>query len=144
MCMDHSKTCSCGCNSASFMFKDDIMPGELVEALYCPACSRNVSYNPETMLRDNGWIIEFDMEVARLAGSSIRGGEISPSYLFDEGYCTWRGIYPSDHSDSVRERGKLLELARISPQRYLEEFKKWGIERMERLAAEGWRKASTA
>src|SRR5512135_2756661 len=117
MCVDYSKTCSCGCDSASFMFRDDIMPGEVIGGLYCPACSRDVHYNPETMLKDNGWIIEFDMEVAGFAGRNIRGADLTPSFLFDEGYCTWRGTYPSDHRDSIREREELLKLARISPRR---------------------------
>ncbi len=141
MCVDYSKICACGRDGASFIFRDDIMPGEVIGGLYCPACSGGVLYDPQTMLKDNGWIIDFDMEVARFAGRSIQSGEFTPSYLFDEGYCTWQGIYPSDHRDSVRERGELLKLARISPRRYLEEFRKWGIERMERLASEGWRKA---
>lgn len=46
-----------------------------------------------------------------------------------------------DHADSAREREELVKLSRVDPRRYLEEIKKWGIERMERLAREGWRKA---
>ena len=93
------------------------------------------------MLIDNGWIIEYDMAVARFAGAKLPHREMTPELLFDEGYCTWRGISPTDYVDSARERGDLVKMSKINPKKYLEEFKRWGIERMERLANEGWRKA---
>jgi hypothetical protein len=134
-------TCRCGVHSASFNFKEEIMPVEAIGGLYCPACSCEVKYNPESMLIDNGWVIEYDMEVARFAGQKLPHREITPELLFDEGYCTWRGVSPTDHIESVREREELVKLSKVNPKKYLEEFKKWGIERMERLANEGWRKA---
>lgn len=141
MCIDHTMRCKCGNQSASFNFKDEILPVEAVDSLYCPACSGEIKYNPESMLIDNGWIIEYDMEVARFAAQKLPHREITPELLFDEGYCTWRGVTPTDHIDSVREREKLVKLSKINPKKYLEEFKKWGIERMKRLANQGWRKA---
>lgn len=142
MCIDHKMTCRCGTHSASFNFKDEIMPVEVIDRLYCPACSSDIKYNTETMLIDNGWIIEYDMELARFTSHKLPYGEISPELLFDEGYCTWRGVYPTDHKDSIIEREELVKLSKINPKKYLEEFKKWGVERMERLAHEGWRKAN--
>ena len=118
------------------------MPVEVVDRLYCPACSGDIKYDPESMLMDNGWVIEYDMDVARFMGGKLPYAEITPELLFDDGYCTWRGVYPTDHIDSVTEREELVKLAKINPKKYLEEFKKWGLERMERLALEGWRKAS--
>jgi hypothetical protein len=141
MCIDHAMRCKCGNQSASFNFKDEIMPVEAINGLYCPACSGEIKYNPESMLIDNGWIIEYDMEVVQFAGRELPHRNITPELLFDEGYCTWRGVYPTDHADSVREREELVKLSKINPKKYLEDFKKWGIERMARLAAEGWRKA---
>ena len=94
------------------------------------------------MLFDNGWIIEYDMDIARFMMQKIsRSDEISPGFLFDEGYCTWKGVYPNDHIDSTREREELVKLATTDRKKYFEEFKKWGVNRMERLAQEGWRKA---
>ena len=142
MCIDHKMTCKCGIHSASFNFKDEVMPVEVIDNLYCPACSGDIKYNSETMLADNGWIIEYDMDVARFMGGKLPHVPITPEFIFDEGYCTWRGVYPADHIDSVREREELVKLAKINPKKYLEEFKKWGSTRMERLADEGWRKAS--
>ncbi len=142
MCIDHKMTCKCGSNSASFNFKDDVMPVEVIDKLYCPACSGDLKYNSATMLADNGWIIEYDMDVVKFAGHKLPYRKITPEILFDEGYCTWRGVYPADHIDSVREREELVKLAKINPKKYLEEFKKWGSARMDRLALEGWRKAN--
>ena len=142
MCVDHSVVCKCGNGSAGFNFKDEVMPPEIVNRLYCPKCSGETSFIPETMLSDNGWIIEYNMEIARFMGQKIRKAAITPEFLFDEGYCTWRGVYPADHIDSVSERAELVRLAKVNPRKYLEEFKRWGIERMDRLAQEGWRKAN--
>ena len=142
MCVDHKMMCKCESNSASFNFRDDIMPVEVVNRLYCPRCSGDVSFNADTMLADNGWIIEYDMEIAKFAAGKLPKARISPEFIFDEGYCTWRGVYPSDHIDSVREREELIALSKIHRQKYLDEFRKWGIGRMERLANEGWRKAN--
>jgi hypothetical protein len=141
--MDHAKTCSCGRNSASFHFKDDVLPFEVISQLYCPSCSGSVGFNPGTMLPDNGWIIEYDMEIARFMGRTLPGSSaLNPEYLFDEGYCTWRGVYPADHIDSARERQALADLAKTDPKKYFNELKSWANTRMERLAREGWRKAN--
>lgn len=141
MCMDHKMMCKCGARTASFNFRDEIMPVEVVDRLYCPQCSLDVQFNAESMLRDNGWIIAYDMDVARFMAHKLQGAMPTPEYLFDQGYCTWRGVYPTDHIDSVKEREDLVKLSKINPKKYLEEIKKWGIDRMERLAQEGWRKA---
>jgi len=143
MCVDHSINCVCGKNHASFNFKDDVLPHEVIKNLYCPACSREVSRDPDTMLADNGWIIDYDMDVARFMMQKVAPSyEVTPEYLFDEGYCTWRGVTPSDHVDSVREREQLVQLAKSDRKRYFEEIRSWGNNRMERLAREGWRKAN--
>lgn len=145
MCMDHSVVCKCGRNEASFNFKNEVMPPESIEALYCPECSGGVAYNPESMIHDNGWIIHYDMDVAGLYGSRLPSGEkdsLSPELLFDEGYVTWRGVYPGDHIDGKREREELAKLAKINPKEYFKEIKSWAINRMDRLRTEGWRKAN--
>lgn len=141
MCMDHKKTCVCGAQTASFNFRDEVMPAEIIDRLYCPQCSKDVAFDAMSMLRDNDWIIGFDIDIARFSGHKLTGEEITPEYLFDQGYCTWRGVYPMDHIDSVKEREELVKLARITPKKYIDEIKRWGIERMDRLAREGWRKA---
>jgi hypothetical protein len=94
------------------------------------------------MLRDNGWIIEYDMEVAKFAGRALPASGITPAFLFDEGYCCWRSIYPRDDEDSLKERQELVSLSKRDPAKYIGEFRQWGLRRMERLRAEGWRKAS--
>jgi hypothetical protein len=143
MCMDHKMMCQCKKNSAGFDFKDNVMPVEVIKNLYCPGCSPAVAFSEETMLGDNGWVIEYDMEVANLMAGRLPGhAAVTPEFLFDKGYCTWRGIYPTDLTDSLKEREGLKELSRVNPKEYFSEFRKWAVGRMERLAAEGWRKAN--
>ncbi len=142
MCVDHSLNCSCGKTHASFHFRDEVLPFKVVTKLYCPDCSREVTHNAETMVADNGWLIEYDMEVARfMMQKNAHASSVTPEFLFDEGYCTWRGMTPTDHIDSVKERTVLVQLAKTDRKRYFEEIKSWGNTRMERLAREGWRKA---
>ena len=142
MCMEHKVSCACGKNSASFHSKESILPVEVVQRLFCPSCSMKAAFNPATMLSDNGWIIEYDMDLARfMMQKNAVADTINPGFLFDEGYCTWKGIYPNDHIDSVKEREELVKLAKTDKKKYFEEFKNWGNNRMERLAREGWRKA---
>ncbi len=144
MCMAYEMNCACGNNMAGFNFKDEIMSEEVINRLYCPNCSKGISFDPETMVFDNGWIIEYDMDIARFQAQKIGRltGPITPEFIFDEGYCTWRGIYPTDHIDSVKEREDIVKLAKVNPKRYLEEIKDWAKRRMERLTQEGWRKAN--
>jgi hypothetical protein len=143
MCVDHSLNCSCGKTHASFHFRDDVLPFKVITKLYCPSCSCEVTHNPETMVADNGWVIEYDMDVARfMMQKNAPTAVVTPEFLFDEGFCTWRGVTPTDHIDSVKEREALLQLAKTDRKRYFEEMKSWGINRMERLAREGWRKAT--
>lgn len=143
MCVDHTRKCSCGKNCAGFNFRDGLLPSETVIELYCPSCSQDVNYDGASMLSDNGWIIEYNMEAARvLLHKASPASGVTPEFLFDEGYCTWRGVYPGDHIDSAKEREALLKLVQIDRRRYFEELKTWAIKRMERLAQAGWRKAN--
>jgi hypothetical protein len=143
MCVDHSINCLCGKYHASFNFRDEVLPFEVITKLNCPACSQGVSRDKATMLEDNGWIIGFDMDVARFMLQNIAPADmVTPEFIFDEGYCTWRGVTPTDHIDSVKERDALAQLAKIDRKRYFEEIKTWSNKRMDRLAREGWRKAN--
>ena len=115
MCMEHSVICKCGKRDASFNFKNEIMPPEVIETLYCPDCSCELSVDQESMVHDNVWVIKYDMEVAGLYSKRLPANDIqnlSPETLFDEGYVTWRGIYSGDHIDSAKERRKRADYRR--------------------------------
>lgn len=120
------------------------MTEQAIKTLYCPNCSSNINVNPEKMVVDNGWIIEYDMDIAKFMGQRIAGAHITTDMLFDEGYCTWNGIYPGDHIDSVKERENIVSLAKSNPVLFLKEMKSWAKDRIERLRNEGWRKAKIA
>ncbi|MBF0566681.1 MAG: hypothetical protein HQK89_15760 [Nitrospirae bacterium] len=142
--MDHTFKCACGASEVSINFKNEILPPETLVALYCPKCSKNVAFDSSSMVQDNGWIIEYDMEVASLMANSMPAEHLrnlSPSVIFEEDYCSWRGLYPGDHVDSLKEREAILAIAKVNPKKYLEEIKSWANKRMERLKSEGWRKA---
>lgn len=141
MCVAHDMRCKCAAKSANFHFRDNILSEQVLRTLYCPSCSTDLSLDPESMIADNGWVVEYDMDIARFMGTGKISGKITPDTLFDDGYCTWNGIYPGDHIDSVQERGHIASLAKIDPKEYLRQMKSWASERQERLKGEGWRKA---
>ncbi len=144
MCMTQERKCSCGARSASFHFRDNIMSGQVIEQVYCPACSPGATVDLSRMVADNGWIISYDMEAARSLANEALRARMTPEVIFDEGYASWNGIYPGDHVDSVRERESITALAKTAPREYLQRLKSWANERMARLQHEGWRKARNA
>jgi len=143
MCMAHETACACGAKRASLHMKNSVLPHEVVSRIYCPSCSQGVQVDPATMIVDNGWIIDFDMDVARLMSPQMQmaPAEVTPERLFDEGWCTWNGMEPEDFVRSPRERSELIRLAKSDPVAYVSAMRDWSIARMERLRREGWRKA---
>lgn len=97
------------------------------------------------MISDNGWVIEYDMDIARFASvkiqAKIRAARITPGLIFDDGYCTWKGICPGDAEDSARQKAELLKLSGEDRLKYILEFKAWALGRMAGLATARWRKA---
>ncbi len=144
MCMEVKLRCECGAREAEFNLRDNIMPPEVIVSLYCPACSPHVSFDPETMLNDNGWVIEYDMEMARFMAVSKLGlppEVVTPAFLFDEGYATWKELYPGELEDIKEEKEAIVAILKEDPHRYFRELREWAQARIERLKAEGWRRA---
>ncbi len=147
MCMKYTKTCECGRKEADMNFGGNILNEQSVDRLYCPSCSGDTEFNPETMVRDNGWILELDMEVVSAFSAKLPASvrdDLTPDNIFDEGYVTWLGMYPGDMEDSARERNEIVAMAKVDPKQYLQKMTNWMVERAHRLSREGWRKARSA
>ncbi len=147
MCMDVRKTCVCGKHYVQFHLRDNIMSPEVIETLYCPDCSRQAEENDQTMVRDNNWLIEYDMELARFlaaANLQVPPDSVTPLFLFDGGYATWKEMYPGEQKDILEERKDIMGLLQTDPQEYLRRINSWNISRVEQLKADGWRKAQAA
>ncbi len=144
MCMDIRIKCNCGKNFVPFNLRDNILPEEVVENLFCPEESSLVSFNSETMINDNGWIIEYNMELARFVLSKkldIDEKVVSPEFLFDEGFATWKEVFPGEQEISRKEREKIINLSKSNPKEYFKKFSSWANERMAKFKSMGWRKA---
>ena len=143
MCQASTKYCECGREEVSLHFIDNALPENVVRAVYCPKCGESVEFNPETMINDNGWVIDYEIEGARLFAGSMNAApeDVTPEFIFDKGYCSWVGYTPSDRTDSFAEKKAILELAKTDRRRYFEELKNWSNNRVKRLSKEGWRKA---
>ncbi len=143
MCMKIESPCQCGKAKAQFNNLNNILPPSVIENVYCPECSREVDVNPETMLVDNGWIIEYNMEQIRylLAKTGIAPESVTPEFVFDERYSTWQGVTPTDMEESIREREEIIALAKVDKKKYFETIKSWSINRMQAFMEAGWRKA---
>lgn len=146
MCMSHKKVCECGNNHAELTMRDEILGPNVVLKVYCPECSKDAKTDAASVLSDNGWAIEFDIEAAEMASMKMINppGTLTPEYIFDEGYCTWAGYCPGDIERAAVERAEIVKLMKVDPKAYIDKIKKWGIERAEKLGREGWRKAKAA
>ncbi len=147
MCIEVRKTCGCGEKNVQFHLRDNIMSKEVILALYCPTCSMDVKVNEEAMINDKGWIIEYDMELAQFLAAAklnMAPDSVNPAFLFDTGYAAWLEMYPGEKEDILEERKDIMGLAQTDPKEYLETINSWNISRVERLKADGWRRAQTA
>ncbi len=143
MCTNLIITCSCGKEKANVMNKNNILPREAIRNLYCPQCSKDITYNPEAMIRDNGWVIEYNLPLieATFTRLNVNEIEITPEVIFDRGYCSWNGLTPKELDEGRKQRAEIVRLAKVDMKAYLEKLKNWGNQRMEELKKEGWRKA---
>jgi hypothetical protein len=143
MCLDVRKTCECGKHLVQFHLRDNIMSREVIHKLYCPDCTQT-NPDPATMLRDNGWVIEYDLELAQFLAAAklqVPPDQVDPAFLFDSGYATWQEMYPGEQREILAERRDIMELLKTDSREYLHQINSWNIDRVARLKAAGWRKA---
>lgn len=147
MCVEIRKRCQCGKQTVQFHMRDNILSQEVVADLHCPECSGEIELNYETMLMDNGWVIEYDMDLARFLIISkllIEPENIQPGYIFDNGYACWLEMYPGEKDDIISERTNIINLQKTDQKLYLQKISNWNINRVEQLKTAGWRKAQAA
>jgi len=58
-------------------------------------------------------------------------GEITPSVLFDQGYCTWNGVYPGTTWTVSGNGRRSSPWRKTDPLEYLKQLKSWAVERTE-------------
>ena len=148
MCTHQKITCQCGLGVAYMFYRDDILPEETVIGIYCPACSHTVKWDPSAMIKDVGWIIHYDMEVARFylkKKDIVRSDdEVSPEFLFFEDYCSWYGLTPTDIEENTYLAKDLEDLKKQNLRQYFDTFKQRRINRVNELKAQGYLKALKA
>ncbi len=147
MCQEVRKTCNCGKHSAQFHLRDNILSPEVISELYCPECSDRIDVDQGTMVADNGWVIEYDMDLARfltISKLTVDAEQVRPGYIFDMGYACWLEMYPGEKQDILDERAEIMKLQQSDPGDYLRKISSWNIARIERLKKAGWRKAQAA
>ena len=147
MCQEVRKTCSCGQKDATFHLRDNVMGQEVIDRLFCPNCSSDQEIDSQTMVSDNNWIIEYDMDLVRMFAItklSMDPSHVNPEFVFDEGYATWREMYPGETADITEERNKIIAMKDSDPKEYLSAINSWAVARIQRLKDDGWRKAVRA
>jgi len=147
MCIEVRKSCECGKQTVQFHLRDNIMSNEVIVSVHCPDCAEQCELDNTTMINDNNWIIEYDMELARFLAASklqIPPDLVNPGYVFDTGYATWQEMYPGEQKDILEKRKTIMELLKTDSTEYLKQINSWNIARVERLKADGWRKAQAA
>jgi hypothetical protein len=145
MCRNERRFCRCGRNSADLLFRDNLLYPEILVNLFCPQCQEMVIWNETTMLRDCGWILEYDISGAQ-ALLTQRGvkGTATPEFLFDEGYLSWQGLSPGDLEINTELHRRLAPLIQRDLHLYLQSLKSEWLKHVSELKAQGWRKAQAA
>jgi hypothetical protein len=142
MCLHQKLECACKSNKAYLFHRDNILPERVVVNLYCPECGIRVNKDESTMIEDMGWLIEYDMEVARLYLSLKGIGlPVTPEFIFDEGYCSWYGMSPNDLEENARVHQELKPLQEKDKLLYFNELKRMRLAQFVALKKAGWRKA---
>jgi hypothetical protein len=142
MCLSIRRTCACGKEEAQFMHRDNILPEAILVNLYCPECRTQTDWDVETMTEDGGWILEYDMDGAKfLFWNKGIVNEITPDFLFDEGYCSWNGLTPQDLAERTRLHAALAPLLKEDRLAYINKLKETMINHANNLKEAGWRKA---
>ncbi len=145
MCMMETRRCVCGSKAAHLNFRDNLLTPEILINLYCPLCSPQVNFDPETMVADCGWLMEYDMEGAQATFiKRNQSRELTPEIIFDEGYLTWQGFSPADHEIRAELHQKLAPLIQEDMKQFLESLKTEWLAHVEHLKAAGWRRAQQA
>ena len=147
MCIDVRKICECGRHTVQFHLRDNIMMPQVIARLFCPECPGDRAYDRATMVYDNDWIIEYDMELARTMLAQklqIDQDDVVPEFIFDRGYACWQEMYPGEQEDIREEREKIIELLQQDRNVYLQTMQDWNIARIQRLKSAGWRKVQQA
>jgi hypothetical protein len=142
MCMNQRRYCHCGRNSAFLMFRDNLLPPEILLQLFCPECRHQAVWDAATMLEDCDWILEYDTDRVQ-AYFALKGikGPVTPAFLFDEGYLTWQGFTPGDQDVNTRLHRRLAPLIEQDLTLYLKTLRQEWLAHVARLKAAGWRKA---
>jgi hypothetical protein len=145
MCMMETRRCVCGRKAAHLNFRDNLLSPEILVNLYCPWCSPQANFDPETMVADCGWLMEYDMAGAQaIFIKRNQDRELTPEIIFDEGYLTWQGFSPGDHEIRAELHQKLAPLIQEDMKKFLESLKTEWLAHVERLKAAGWRRARQA
>ncbi|WP_449243828.1 hypothetical protein [Desulfobacca acetoxidans] len=142
MCLTIRRTCVCGREEAQFMHRDNILPESILVNLYCPSCRSQASWDGDCMTEDNGWVLEFDIEGARfLMWHKGLLDEVTPDFIFDQGYCSWNGMTPHDLEERAILHAELAPLLNQDRLAYINALKTTMLERVHDLKTAGWRKA---
>ncbi len=147
MCIDVRKTCECGASTVQFHLRDNILIPRVIDRLFCPSCPGDSAFDERSMLSDNGWVIEYDMDLARFILEKklqVAPEDIHPGFIFDRKYACWQEMYPGEKEDIKGDREKIIELLQQDRNVYLQAMQNWNIERIERLKSAGWRKLQQA
>lgn len=147
MCMDVRKICECGQQNVQFHMRDNILLPEVIVRLYCPNCQGPKHFDSASMLSDNGWIVEYDMVLAKtttLQKMMLDVETVSPEFIFDQGYACWQEMYPGEQDEIKEEKTKIVSLLKTDQKQYLQTIQNWNVRRIEELKKKGWRKAQAA
>jgi hypothetical protein len=144
MCQSYRKPCACGQKTSEIFFGKMVLDESAVREVYCPECAATADVDPNTMVVDNGWILELDYDVIKTFAPrmDLPAAEVTAEKVFDQEFATWVGFSPEDNVQRNVEREQIAKENEGNVKGQFEALKRWAIQREKRFYEEGWRKAA--
>ena len=149
MCQSYRRSCACGERVSELFFGKNILNEAAVKEVYCPACASTIRQDeaeppePNALVQDNGWVLSLDMEIIRSMARhmALDPETVTANEVFRGDYVTWVGFSPEDSVLRAREQQELAERYGADRKAHFLALRKWAMQREQRLADEGWKKA---
>ncbi len=144
MCQSYRRTCACGQKTSEIFFGNMVLDEAAVKGVYCPECSTTVEVDRESMVEDNGWVLELDHEILQAFAPRMQmtADSVTAEKVFDGDFVTWVGFSPEDNLQRSKEREELSKRYAGDTKGHFQALKDWALEREKRFYREGWRKAA--
>ena len=143
MCQSYKRRCACGERTSELFFGRNVLNESAVLEVYCPKCAGRVDAAPESLVHDNGWVLQLDPDIYQSMAKhmALEADSITAEQVFSGDFVTWVGFAPEDSLWRAQEQEAIANETKGDRKAHFLALREWAQQREARLADEGWRKA---